>query len=1472
MTDLCPVCEKTIEENEAVTVKARGIRTLLECSKKRRDGKDALFKTCDTVKLHVSCHKSYTREKNVAAAEKASGSGVARRVRSGQPAFNFKTTCFFCNTDASDDFISKQLRLNVHRRVAVSTVTTREFGDSVLETAAARGDQWAEEVTSRLGNDLIADEGRYHQNCMRKFFLPVRSTNIKGRPQDEDITTALQYVCNYIEGMEDECQFSLKEVLKDFPGPKVSEKSLKKRLQDHYGSDIIISVGQHQETVLCFRNTGYKILSQQWYKSKQANEEEERLRVVRAAADIIREDIRSKVYRLDSYPDPQRFLENCEEDIPQTLQVLLDSIIKRGKRGQRQKDRTKVISIAHAVISSTRPRSFHSSLQVGVGALLSRKYGSRELIQIASGLGFCCSYDEARMFEVSCMNHPQSSNHPNSFSQWAFDNADVNVDTIDGRNNFHAMGGIQCVTPAISASSSGTVIARTSTVPKACTVGEFCVIPVTTFEHTGAPLKSIMFEDLTENCSRVDIKLADFKWIFGKWKEDDLPGWNGFMEQITCSEPYSTSQTLFLPFINAPPSNYDTVYTSLLTAINKCKSIKQNVCFVTFDQPLYLKAREIVASFPPDSDLGIVIVRLGGFHLLMSFLGAIGYIMSGSGLQELFCVAYAQVSTETMMAGRAYSRAVRAHILCNLALAHVILTRMSDNERTDQHLEEASTSTSPLEALDHETLKQMFAQKLEELELNGPTAKLWILYFDMTTLMKQFIQAERSGDWELHLTTVKKMLPYFHASGHFLYAKSAQLYLQDMMGLEKKISQEDYTRFALNGWFTIRRSDKFWSGIWSDMTIEQTLMRSLKSTGGLSHGRGISDSTLSRWILTMPTVTTVTQQVEEFCGVSLTTSEQHVDARDARVQRDNADLQKFIEWFQSHDPFPVTNFVMSISTGIVGDDSINCHRAFEIGNSSMLALVGQTFDKIKFVRKKRVMSIQGFTSKVTIDGEDVPVNPETIFHRIALLKKSDEQLKEFFHYELAPYPLSLFDAFGLRKTPKSVLYDLFTPLNEVNLEGAAFVIDGGFLLHRVVWKNGETFQLILTKYVDYLKRHYNRSATSVVFDGYPEDQPTKSIKSAERLRRSKRHTTPEVIFTELMVVTMTQEQFLSNDRNKARLISLLTERLEGEGFSVKQANEDADHLIVATALEVSQEHEKVVVVGEDTDLLIMLNALATPSANIYFSKPGRGTTPSKVYGPNSFKLADNIRRPLIFLHAISGCDTTSALFKQGKKKVVKLLVKNECLLEEIKPFFEHDTKAEAIAEAGLRFLTTLYGGRAGDTLDKLRFELFSRALVKSKFNLASLPPTSEAARQHCLRTYLQVQMWLGHQMDPLLWGWQASKFGLDPVPTSKEPAPQSLLSTIFCKCNKGCAGGCGCRKAAIKCSLICANCKGNSCTNSLQPDEIDEPDVDEDLDCIYGATEITDFEEPSDGATDSVSEITDFEEPSGPTTVKRRRL
>ncbi|GBO00726.1 hypothetical protein AVEN_253137-1 [Araneus ventricosus] len=46
----------------------------------------------------------------------------------------------------------------------------------------------------------------------------------------------------------------------------------------------------------------------------------------------------------------------------------------------------------------------------------------------------------------------------------------------------------------------------------------------------------------------------------------------------------------------------------------------------------------------------------------------------------------------------------------------------------------------------------------------------------MTTLIKQFIEAERSGNWDLHITTVQQMLPFFHAADHFFYAKCAYLH------------------------------------------------------------------------------------------------------------------------------------------------------------------------------------------------------------------------------------------------------------------------------------------------------------------------------------------------------------------------------------------------------------------------------------------------------------------------------------------------------------------------------------------------------------------------------------------------------------------------------------------------------------------------------------------------------------------------
>ena len=107
------------------------------------------------------------------------------------------------------------------------------------------------------------------------------------------------------------------------------------------------------------------------------------------------------------------------------------------------------------------------------------------------------------------------------------------------------------------------------------------------------------------------------------------------------------------------------------------------------------------------------------------------------------------------------------------------------------------------------------------------TAIYWFMRF--VSIVRMFIRAERIGIWDLHIKAFQDMLPYFASSGHSNYSQCAHLYLQEssyVYGCLRKAMS--------NGLLTIRRSlSLFWSGIWTDMTIEQCLMRSDKTTGGL---------------------------------------------------------------------------------------------------------------------------------------------------------------------------------------------------------------------------------------------------------------------------------------------------------------------------------------------------------------------------------------------------------------------------------------------------------------------------------------------------------------------------------------------------------------------------------------------------------------------------------------------------------------
>ena len=104
-------------------------------------------------------------------------------------------------------------------------------------------------------------------------------------------------------------------------------------------------------------------------------------------------------------------------------------------------------------------------------------------------------------------------------------------------------------------------------------------------------------------------------------------------------------------------------------------------------------------------------------------------------------------------------------------------------------------------------------------------------------ILKRFLKAERTSNWLLHLSVVHEMLPYLAAAGHNSYTKPAYLYLQLVNQLEE--THPEVFKSFTGGHHVVRRSNRFWAGISSDSTIEQTLMQGAKTSGSLNRGRGL---------------------------------------------------------------------------------------------------------------------------------------------------------------------------------------------------------------------------------------------------------------------------------------------------------------------------------------------------------------------------------------------------------------------------------------------------------------------------------------------------------------------------------------------------------------------------------------------------------------------------------------------------------
>ena len=292
----------------------------------------------------------------------------------------------------------------------------------------------------------------------------------------------------------------------------------------------------------------------------------------------------------------------------------------------------------------------------------------------------------------------------------------------------------------------------------------------------------------------------------------------------------------------------------------------------------------------------------------------------------------------------------------------------------------------------------------------------------------------------------------------------------------------------------------------------------------------------------------------------------------------------------------------------------------------------------------------------------------------------------------------------MRKTVKSALaqsLDLDKHIITEYASPSATIIDGGHLLHVVVWPTPLTYKTVIDLYMNYVVSHYNQGRTIVIFHGYGDKQTSKS---QEQRRRAAVKSSADINLILDAQTTTSQEAFLNNAQNKTALIGELTKALLLRGIEVKQASGDADLVIALSAMTAADiANGRAAVVSRDTaDVLVILLARLTRGEVHVQPQPAK---PAKLINIQQVKtdLYPDLCDVLRPLHAMTGCDTTSAPFRKGKKKPLMLAKRSVEFRSHLAIFNNKKSDKVSSAEAGDKLMMIMYNVKQFKTLDMARY-------------------------------------------------------------------------------------------------------------------------------------------------------------------------
>lgn len=295
---------------------------------------------------------------------------------------------------------------------------------------------------------------------------------------------------------------------------------------------------------------------------------------------------------------------------------------------------------------------------------------------------------------------------------------------------------------------------------------------------------------------------SDLAWIVCRscCNDNDIasvPEWGGWVSTTSFlpDTPSKLSTVGYMRPVLHPITDYDTVQHCLVTSMEVSRRLSQQFTFVTMDLAAAKLAYDIIWS--NTKKFGDVIVHLGPFHTMCSYLGSLGKMVSGSGFEEILLESgiIASGSLNQVLSGKHFNRAMYVHQRMMEALETLLLQQFRNNSDYVGPIPDklqklaANPSSEFLEIASGDDCAQLFMTNNNEFKTTvrngqfGCTAQFWLVYLDSVWLLLRFHRAVEQNDFDSFVSCLGQMCSIMFSSDHIHYARYLPLYFIQMKTL-----------------------------------------------------------------------------------------------------------------------------------------------------------------------------------------------------------------------------------------------------------------------------------------------------------------------------------------------------------------------------------------------------------------------------------------------------------------------------------------------------------------------------------------------------------------------------------------------------------------------------------------------------------------------------------------------------------------